>query len=343
MENDSLNQIDIPFFANNSTDDIEPLENESSVILQNYVEDINFDPKENLMDIDNNKEIIKQSIKAQDWEKIEDWLKDLYNGEQVPLYEKNEETYYALSIMMWKSIEKNSLLKITKGNVRENLKLEYEIKGEKYKKILNSLGINKSSLPLPLKKKLSSLIELIMKYELDNFDLGSLQTAICNKNISKFKNKQKIKEQENQIRELETQKKSFIYNLKLLKNILTEYEKNEEVCSQKIEEWISNTQMLDHKEKEYEERILTGRTRLNNLVPEESLSLLQFNVLNEIENMISDLNDEIAEKRNKLNSIEDLPSDMTLAKLKYAEAKQQLEALRKIREEKVKNMALQIF
>lgn len=134
MENDSLNQIDIPFFANNSTDDIEPLENESSVILQNYVEDINFDPKENLMDIDNNKEIIKQSIKAQDWEKIEDWLKDLYNGEQVPLYEKNEETYYALSIMMWKSIEKNSLLKITKGNVRENLKLEYEIKGEKYKK-----------------------------------------------------------------------------------------------------------------------------------------------------------------------------------------------------------------
>jgi len=44
------------------------------------------------------------------------------------------------------------------------------------------------------------------------------------------------------------------------------------------------------------------------LVPEESLSLLQFNVLNEIENIIADLNDEIAEKRNKLMSIEDLPS-----------------------------------
>ena len=44
------------------------------------------------------------------------------------------------------------------------------------------------------------------------------------------------------------------------------------------------------------------------MVPEESLSLLQFNVLNEIENIISDLNDEIAEKRNKLMSIEDLPS-----------------------------------
>jgi len=31
--------------------------------------------------------------------------------------------------MMWKSIEQNSLLKITKGDIRENLKLEYEIKG----------------------------------------------------------------------------------------------------------------------------------------------------------------------------------------------------------------------
>ena len=44
------------------------------------------------------------------------------------------------------------------------------------------------------------------------------------------------------------------------------------------------------------------------MVPEDSLSLLKFNVLNEIENIISDLNDEIAEKRNKLISIEDLPS-----------------------------------
>jgi len=142
---------------------------------------------------------------------------------------------------------------------------------------------------------------------------------------------------------LENQKKSLIYNLKLLKNILKAYESNEEVNSQKIEEWVANSQMLDNKEKEYEERILTGRTRINNLVPEDSLSLLKFNVLNEIENIISDLNDEIAEKRNKLIIIEDLPSDMALAKLKYAEAKQQLEALRKIREEKVKNMARQIF
>jgi len=53
----------------------------------------------------------------------------LYNGEPVPLYEKNEETFYALSTMMWKSIEQNSLLKITKGDIRNNLKLEYEIKG----------------------------------------------------------------------------------------------------------------------------------------------------------------------------------------------------------------------
>ncbi|OUM69677.1 hypothetical protein PIROE2DRAFT_2307, partial [Piromyces sp. E2] len=274
---------------------------------------------------------------------VEEWLKDLYNGEPVPLYEKNEETYYALSTMMWKSIEQNTLLKITKGDIRNNLKLEYEIKAEKYQRILNSIGINKSSLPLAIKKKLSAMIELIMKYELDNFEIGSLQTAICNNNIKKYNNKQKLKEHEKQIKELQTQKKSLSYNLNLLKKILSEFENNEEVCSQKIEEWISNTQMLDHKEKEYEERILTGRTRLNNLVPEESLSLLQFNVLNEIENIINDLNDEIAEKRNKLMSIEDLPSDMALAKLKYAEAKQQLEALRKIREEKVKNMALQIF
>ena len=48
-------------------------------------------------------------------------------------------------------------------------------------------------------------------------------------------------------------------------SILTEFESNEEICSQKIEEWISNTQMLDHKEKEYEERILTGKTRINNV------------------------------------------------------------------------------
>ena len=48
-------------------------------------------------------------------------------------------------------------------------------------------------------------------------------------------------------------------------SILTEFESNEEICSPKIEEWISNTQMLDHKEKEYEERILTGKTRINNV------------------------------------------------------------------------------
>ncbi|KAG4086103.1 hypothetical protein H8356DRAFT_1298032 [Neocallimastix lanati (nom. inval.)] len=354
--NDMLNESDnietIPYETNksnietisfaHSSDDTETIGKEDLSLLQNYNKDIDFDPDENLMEIEN-KENEKQNLRAKDWEKIEEWLKDLYNGEQVPLYEKNEDTFYALNTMMWKSIEQNSLLKITKGDIRENLKLEYEIKAEKYKKILSSLGISKSNLPLPIKKKLSTMVELVMKYELDNFELGSLQAAICDSNISKFKNKQTIKEQEKQIKELNTQKKSLVYNLKLLKDILTEFESNEEICSQKIEEWISNTQMLDHKEKEYEERILTGKTRINNLVPEESLSLLQFNVLNEIENIIADLNDEIAEKRNKLMSIEDLPSDISLARLKYAEAKQQLEALRKIREEKVKNMALQIF
>jgi len=49
----------------------------------------------------------------------------------------------------------------------------------------------------------------------------SLQAAICDSNISKLKNKQTIKEQEKQIKELNTQKKSLVYNLKLLK----EYEK----------------------------------------------------------------------------------------------------------------------
>jgi len=341
MENEPMKNFDIPFA--NSSDDIEATETENSCILHNYKEDIEFDPDENLMDVDTHDSGKKTSIQAKDWEKIEEWLKDLYNGAKVPLYEKNEETFYALSTMMWKSIEQNSLLKITKGDIRKNLKLEYEIKAEKYKEILNSIDINKSNLPLAIKKKLSTMAELIMKYELNKFDLGSVQAAICDSNISKINNKHKIKEQEKQIQELENQKKSLIYNLKLLKSILKIYESNEEVNSQKIEEWVANTQMLDNKEKEYEERILTGRTRINNLVPEDSLSLLKFNVLNEIENIISDLNDEIAEKRNKLISIEDLPSDMALAKLKYAEAKQQLEALRKIREEKVKNMARQIF
>jgi len=54
-------------------------------------------------------------------------------------------------------------------------------------------------------------------------------------------------------------------------SILTEFESNEEICSQKIEEWISNTQMLDHKEKEYEERILTGKTRINNVSNDNNL------------------------------------------------------------------------
>jgi len=67
MDNEPISNFDIPFA--NSSDDIETIENENSIILHNHNEDIEYDPDENLMDLDN-KEKNKHNINADDWEKV---------------------------------------------------------------------------------------------------------------------------------------------------------------------------------------------------------------------------------------------------------------------------------
>ena len=68
MENEPMKNFNIPFA--NSSDDIEAIETENSCILHNYKEDIEFDPDENLMDIDTHDSGKKTSIQAKDWEKV---------------------------------------------------------------------------------------------------------------------------------------------------------------------------------------------------------------------------------------------------------------------------------
>jgi len=81
--NDMLNESDnietIPYETNksnietisfaHSSDDTETIGKEDLSLLQNYNEDIDFDPDENLMEIEN-KENEKQNLRAKDWEKV---------------------------------------------------------------------------------------------------------------------------------------------------------------------------------------------------------------------------------------------------------------------------------
>jgi len=81
--NDMLNESDnietIPYETNksnietisfaHSSDDTETIGKEDLSLLQNYNKDIDFDPDENLMEIEN-KENEKQNLRAKDWEKV---------------------------------------------------------------------------------------------------------------------------------------------------------------------------------------------------------------------------------------------------------------------------------
>ncbi|KAJ3210585.1 hypothetical protein HDU67_005169 [Dinochytrium kinnereticum] len=90
-----------------------------------------------------------------------------------------------------------------------------------------------------------------------------------------------------------------------------------------IGKWDRDSSILVQKGQEYSERIeyLKSSTDTNRS------SQLNFTKLNNLRDEIASMKQERAENKMKLDSYQDLPPDMTLAKIKVAEGKHKLEGL----------------
>ncbi|CAG8627820.1 7075_t:CDS:2, partial [Funneliformis caledonium] len=244
------------------------------------------------------------------WEFIDSWLKSHFKDKTIPLFERNHEVASALYELALFNKQQDAMTEII-INRQKAQAVEYRAEAKRIKEILDTVGISKVDLSKNGAQALKTLSSLATILALAQLNLDTLRVERKNNVIVRSTDSM---ETQIQAAKLRNEKLNT-----LLSNLRCRWNSKEQ---QKLQEWKKNTQLLSEKGKEYQNRLSILERKYNDMNVKEGG--LRFKDLKEKEDNVNALDHEIRSKTSKLKTYKIMPANLTLAKLKLEEAKQEL-------------------
>lgn len=259
------------------------------------------------------------------WTEIEDWLKRLHAPSLPPLIIQTTESYQTLSRLYFMDSLAAHIQQTVK-RVQQEAVLEYTALSEQLTHLLHSANV----IPLPsaaAKKALADLSKIASDLELSDMRIESFEHAIAARTMAGFAKEQQLESIKEQTASIGSRIRGSQDRQEGLRRLLQDREAAAPIEEQKTREWLRNSQTINQKSAEYQQRLGGMRTeQLRHKVNERGL---EFTQIKELDSVVTALVNTVQEKQNEYDGYAALPPDMPLAVLKLEEAKQSLDRLRR--------------
>ncbi|EDV21117.1 uncharacterized protein TRIADDRAFT_60376 [Trichoplax adhaerens] len=252
--------------------------------------------------------------------KIHSWLERLFDGQPVPQYEVN-----ATTMNMLENLYKlNQVCDNDAHNLIEDVKqkaLEYSYEALRLSTILSTLGLDKSSLSQSGNVSLNNLAKIALILKLKDTSISSYYCGIHHlardtRSVERMHNMEK-----RLIDALTIKHRDSIVKSSALKRTLRELTDHAAETEPKLEQRLRETAFLGRKSQEYQ-KIITELKKANKEVNMDP-SLYHSNLVKRAKDLQM-LKEELAPLQAKWKSYHSLPADISLAKVKLEEAKQEM-------------------
>ncbi|KAJ3299126.1 HAUS augmin-like complex subunit 1 [Borealophlyctis nickersoniae] len=204
-------------------------------------------------------------------------------------------------------------------------------------RVLGSLGIEKANLSKTGEVNLHTLTSLALSLGLSETSLVSYECAIGDLLSREKLAELELERQRASLQRLNKERKLATTRLKELKGILLQLNSKYDEEKETLNDWRQNTALLHQKGEEY-------GLRLRDLEAEyrPEMDAIRYDVLRSLQAEGKNLANLLEEKERTLTSFNDLPPDITLARIKLGEKKQELAQLIEYKQELLGSIAQQI-
>ncbi|KAJ3034246.1 HAUS augmin-like complex subunit 1 [Rhizophlyctis rosea] len=237
----------------------------------------------------------------------------------------------------------NDTLNELEQNIAERAEEEYRAEAQRLNGILSGLNITTDNLSKSADLNLQALVSLALSLGIcktsraslpQNLHLSSYETAMTDLLIQERRAEWDLQRDKRLLDTMERRRQGLERSLDHMKALLTELQATESSEDEHLNDLKRNTTMLQQKGQEYEERLEYLESQYT---PE--MDSIRIEVLRKLEDEVRELANEVKEKEDRLKGFQDLPPDITLAKIKLEEKKHYLEELVQRRHELLGSIA----
>ncbi|XP_030113381.1 HAUS augmin-like complex subunit 1 isoform X1 [Taeniopygia guttata] len=249
------------------------------------------------------------------------WLKKLYEGVPIPVYEVNERTVDILHEVMECNEETDRDVMLLIEDMKDQTS-KYEAEADYWKDILEkSLGLSEGSLSEEATKDLSDLVESAVDLEVEDTSLSSFYCAINDMTSELYKTKSENEEMERKLKTLTEKLTSALMMEKRFEEDIEKLEKSQEVQKAKAEVQSKNKNFLEAKSKDLRIRISDAEDQLVARGLDQSLT---HEALMKLSEELAALHKKMKPLKTEVASYHHLPPSIPLAQVMVEEARREL-------------------
>ncbi|KAK5816568.1 hypothetical protein F5H01DRAFT_181854 [Linnemannia elongata] len=284
--------------------------------------------------------VLNTSTASTEWALIDRWLQSKYRTDEIPVFERTEETYQLLLELMHLNETQDTQARRTLHSLRQ-LSSSYKSEDTKLKETLQILDIQKDDLPQETQHTLSQLSELAMILGVSDTQLSTLHQGLAQLHIENT-HYQTLQHQDHLslLSSLDRHQAVALQDLIRLQELKRQFEEHRSTVGDiELRTRRRSAELTRIKAKEDRNQLqeLYESQQRNGLdVEAQGLTVAQ---LDQQEQEIAELEKQVDAQTKFLISYQAIPPDFTLARLKVKEATMRLDELTAEHEALVRELA----
>ncbi|KXJ22669.1 HAUS augmin-like complex subunit 1 isoform X1 [Exaiptasia diaphana] len=259
----------------------------------------------------------------QDHIKVKLWLEDVIQEDSIPQYEINSKTMSILTQLAERNKRINSDTEIVAEDMRQKA-VEYDLEAQRMQKVLDYLGLSLSSLSQSGDHSIKILSDIALLLGLKDCTSSSLLLGIINQSRTLNKVLDDRAEESSIYSKLISKTKSALVQANSLQRTFESLEEQHTLHKPVLEKRSHETEFFHNKAKQYHKIVREAEEYQKSLRLESSI--FHENLVKKSED-VNYLKEKSKPLKDKLEIYQDLPPDLSLAKVKVEEAKLQLARL----------------
>lgn len=254
---------------------------------------------------------------------VQAWLEKVFGGESIPQYEINSRTTTILYELMIRNERNEQNTNLIIDDLQQKTD-EYAAETDRLRGILQQMGITQTSLSQSGTVSLRSLANVALILDTKDASDTSLLLGLNAQTQEKLRVEEERRHEQRLQTQLFKKTKNALHTLNGLEKSLKSLEDQSQYQIPELTMRAKQAGFLQKKAREY----MKNAHQLNLEVSKSGIdpSLYHHNLVTASENL-SDLKNRLQPMKAKLDSYQDLPWDLSLAKVKVEEAKQELATL----------------
>lgn len=251
---------------------------------------------------------------------VQNWLEGLFGGDPVPQFEINPRTVEILHGIMRKNQQQDNAASILVEDHQQKAK-EYSVETERMSNILKKIGLSPGSLSQSGTASLRNLTNVALLLDTKDASNSSLLLALSESAQVPRRIQEAHKMEQKMSSELTAKTKTGLIRANALKKALDALEERSKYQGPELEKKAKQAGFLQSKGQEYKNRIheLKNELKLSGADP----ALLHRTLVRKADGL-KELRTKLHPIRAKLDSYQELPPDLELARVKVEEAKRDL-------------------